>query len=55
MGIKVSRKTDLKITLKLLNKLLSFRFEQKFGEMEKWDNQTRDLLDKLIEGISKLV
>ena len=55
MGIKISRKTDLKVTLKLLNKLLSFRFEQEYGEMEEWDNQTRDLLNKLIERISKLV
>lgn len=55
MGVRISRKTDNPKTLKLLNKLTSFSFEQQFGEMERWDKDTRDLLMKLIDKLSKLV
>ena len=55
MGIRISKKTNNPATLKLLNKLTSFSFEQQFGEMERWDRDTRNLLVKLIDRLSKLV
>lgn len=55
MGIRISKKTNNPATLKLLSKLTSFSFEQQFGEMEKWDKDTRDLLMKFIDKLSKLV
>lgn len=55
MGIKISKKTNNPATLKLLSKLASFSFEHQFGEMEKWDKDTRDLLMKLIDRLNKLV
>lgn len=55
MGIRVSRKTDKPATLKLLNHLCSFSFEHQYGEMEKWDSQTKDCLKKLIDKLGKMV
>lgn len=55
MGIRISKKTNNPATLRLLSKLTSFNFEQQFGEMERWDKDTRDLLMKLIDRLSKLV
>lgn len=55
MGIRVSGKTNNPATLKLLNHLCSFSFEQQYGEMSNWNETTKSTLKKLIKNLGKLV
>ena len=55
MGIRISGKTDNPKTLKLLNTLCSFSFEQQYGEMSRWDDASKNMLARFIKKLSKLV
>lgn len=55
MGVRISRKTDNPKTLKLLNTLCSFNFEQQYGEMSRWDDASKNMLARFIKKLSKLV
>lgn len=55
MGIRISGKTNNPKTLKLLNTLCSFSFEQQYGEMSRWDDASKNMLARFIKKLGKLV
>lgn len=50
----INRKTDKKETLKLLNHICSYRFEQQFGELEGYDTVDK-ALGSVVKKLSKML
>ena len=54
MGIKVTAKTKNKESLKLLNQIQSFLFEQEFGELN-GNPSAKSALKNAVQELSKLI
>lgn len=55
MGIKINSRTKLKESLKLLNHINSFMFEQEYDELKNYNSFQKDALRKASSAISKVI